>query len=240
MATTTVEIDQLATTEALVGSQLGIDCPEALAGWFERIYADARDSAGTIPWNREGANPAFIAWLNAEAPTIIRPGARVIVAACGLGHDVAELVRRGYDAVGFDVSPTCVRLAQETHPEIAERFCQADLLDPPIRFRGRFDLVVEIHTIQAAPPAMRTDLTHGLAWMLHRHGVLVAIARGRDATEPIEEVVGPPHPLTAAEMESLFAAEGLTPMRKIDDFYDDNDPPVRRLRGVFSVDHSRI
>lgn len=223
-------------TRSLVGSQVGIDCPEALADWFERVYTEADHHAEDVPWCHKAANPSFVAWLNVEAPSIIRPGARVVVAACGLGHDVTELVNRGYDAVGFDVSPTCVRWAKEEHPELADRFFQADLLDPPIKLRGRFDLVVEIHTIQSAPPAMRSALTHGLTGMLHRHGVLVAIARGRDASEPIESVVGPPNPLTSREMESLFAVEGLTPTQAIDDFFDDNDPPARRLRGVFAVD----
>jgi hypothetical protein len=240
MATTILDNDIRLSTETLAGSQIGIDCPEALAEWFERVYAEAEQHADAVPWCHAGANPSFIAWLNVEAPSIIRPGARVIVAACGLGHDVAELVSRGYDAVGFDVSPTCVGWAKEAHPDLADRFFGADLLNPPIKLRGRFDLVVEINTIQAAPPTMRAALTHGLAGMLHRHGVLVAIARGRDADEPIESVVGPPHPLTAAEMGSLFATEGLTSVRPIDDFFDDNDPPVRRLRGVFTVDHNGI
>jgi hypothetical protein len=231
LPTTTIDGDT-----SLAGSQLGIDCPEALADWFERVYVEAGERAEAAPWCHAGANPLFVAWLNVEAPSIIRPGARVVVAACGLGHDVAELVNRGYDAVGFDVSPTCVRLAQQEHPDLAERFFCADLLDPPIRLRGRFDLVVEIHTIQAAPLCMRSAIAHGLAGMLHRHGVLVAVSCGRDESEPIESVVGPPHPLTATEMETLFGAEGLTPTRPIDDFFDDNDPPVRRLRGVFSVD----
>lgn len=230
-ATTTIE-----SASSLVGSQLGVDCPEALADWFERVYAEAGEHAEMVPWCHAGANPLLVAWLNVEAPSIIRPGARVVVAACGLGHDVAELVNRGYDAVGFDVSPTCVRLAQEEHPDLAERFFCADLLDPPIRLRGRFDLVVEIHTIQSAPPPMRSAITHGLTGMLNRRGVLVAIARGRDASEPIESVVGPPHPLTLREMESLFEAQGLTPTRPTDDFFDDNDPPAHRLRGVFAVD----
>ncbi len=83
---------------------------------------------------------------------------------------------------------------------------------------------------------MRSAITHGLTSMLNRRGVLIAISHGRDASEPIGSVVGPPHPLTVDEMESLFKAEGLNPTRPIDDFFDDNDPPVRRLRGVFAVD----
>jgi len=225
---------------SLVGTQSGVDSPRKLADWFERVYADADFRADLVPWCRGRANPFFISWLNVEAPSIIRPGARVAVAACGLGHDVAELVNRGYDAFGFDVSPTCVRWAQEEHPDLADRFFQADLLDPPVKMRGRFDLVVEINTLQSVPPRMRHALAHGLAWMLHRHGMLVAVARGRDASIPIDEVAGPPYALTAGELETLFAAEGLTPTRDIDDFFDDNDPPVRRLRGVFAVDQNDL
>ena len=87
---------------------------------------------------------------------------------------------------------------------------------------------------------MRPSIAHGLSGMLHRHGVLVAVARGRDSAESIEDVQGPPYPPTAREMESLFADEGLTPMRPVDDFFDDGDPPVRRLRGVFVVDQNDL
>ncbi len=248
MATTSINNPPTETTAhgtapvngAVVGSQLGIDCPEALADWFERIYAQAEQHTERVPWCHAGANPSFIAWLNVEAPSIIRPGARVVVAACGVGNDVAELVNRGYDAVGFDVSSTCIEMAKEEHPDLADRFIQADLLNPPIRLRGRFDLVVEIHTIQAAPVSMRPAIAHGLSGMLHRHGVLVAVAHGRDETESLENLTEPPYPLTAGEMQSLFAAEGLTLMRPVDDFFDDGDPPRRRLRGVFAVDQNDL
>ena len=43
----------------------------------------------------------------------MRRGSRVVV-GCGLGDDVAELLSRGYDAVGFDVSPTAIGWARPT------------------------------------------------------------------------------------------------------------------------------
>jgi len=35
------------------------------------------------------------------------------------------------------------------------------------------------------------------------------------------------------ELEAAMAEAGLEPVRPLDDFMDDNRPPVRRLRGVY-------
>lgn len=44
----------------------------------------------------------------------LRPGARVLDAACGTGKSMLPLLRRGYDVRGCDLSPAMVRAAQTT------------------------------------------------------------------------------------------------------------------------------
>lgn len=204
-----------------------------LGPWFEKFYRDAAGDISRVPWADGAANPAFVAWLNAAAPCLVRPGGRVAVVGCGLGHDAVELVNRGYDVTAFDIAPTAVEWAKRLHPAHEDRFVVADACAPPSRLRHRFDLVVEAFTIQSAPLAFREDLVKGMAELLGPRGVLLAICRGRANDAPVNGFDAPPYPLTVGELVGLMRGAGLAPLSDVDDFEDDGDPPVRRLRGCF-------
>jgi len=62
---------------------------------------------------------------------------------------------------------------------------------------------------------------------------VLTICRGRDESEPIEHLKGPPWPLCPSELLGLMEAGGLQPLRELDDFMDDEPTPKRRLRAVF-------
>jgi SAM-dependent methyltransferase len=196
---------------------------------FESIYREAAGDASHIPWSDGLANPALVAWLDVVAPSIVRCGARVAVVGCGLGEDARELVQRGYDVTAFDISSTAIEWARRLDPANSECYVQADLFDPPARWRHRFDLVVEIYTIQALPPTTRPSTMAALGGLVSLHGHLLVICRG--AETPVGEDDGPPWALTRGELLDLASSAGLGPAGNVDEFTD--DAGTARIRGLF-------
>jgi len=192
-----------------------------------------------VPWARAGTDPLLLRWLNSQARSLVRPGCRAVVVGCGLGDDVVELGERGFDVVGFDISPCAVHWAAQRHPRHAERFVVADLLAPPTRLLKRFDLVVEIRTIQSLAPCARCAVAAAVANLLCPRGVLLAIARGRDGSRPLDEFVSQPWPLTRAELVELFEPHGLGTLNGANGIEEvvepgrDGAPPVQRLCATF-------
>jgi hypothetical protein len=82
----------------------------------------------------------------------------------------------------------------------------ADLLDPPVEWSGAFDLVVEIHTVQALPRTVRGTAIANVARFVAPAGTLIVIAFAGDRPD------GPPWPLSRADLDG-FTAGGLTPVR---------------------------
>lgn len=196
---------------------------------YDALYVAAGSDESLIPWQHGTAHPALVNWLNAEAPSLVRPGARVVVVACGLGDDAAELVERGYDVTAFDCSPTAVAWAVRRHPSLEGRVVVADLFDLPGSMGHRFDLVVEINTLQAVEPSGRAEAAGGVASLVSARGVVLVICHGRDEDQsPGDE---PPYPLSLAELTGLMQSHGLCLTREPDDFV--NDGGRRIFRAVF-------
>jgi 2-polyprenyl-3-methyl-5-hydroxy-6-metoxy-1,4-benzoquinol methylase len=198
---------------------------------FEAIYADAQGDASRIPWADQRPNPALVNWLNAVAPSLIRSGARVVCVGCGLGDDARELMRRGYDVSAFDCSRTAVEWAKRLDPANARCYQQADLLNPPLKWKRRFDLVVEVNTIQSLPPEMHSATVRAIAELMSPHGRLLVICRGADEPGHLED--GPPWALTREELLEAATTAGLMVDGQLAVFTDDEDPPVQRMRALF-------
>lgn len=201
------------------------------ADYFESIYSDAHGDASRVPWADLQAHPALINWLNAVAPSLIRCGGRVCAVGCGLGDDARALMARGYEVTAFDCSPTAIAWAKELDPSNAPCYCQADLFQPPQRWRRRFDLVVEINTIQSLSPDLHLGAVSAIADLVSPHGYLLAICRASDAPVAIED--GPPWALTQNQLLEATALAGLKPVEAVSVFSDEEDPAVQRMRGLF-------
>jgi len=161
--------------------------------------------------------------MNAIAPTILRCGARVAVPGCGLGDDVREIAGRGYDVTGFDVSATAIAWARELHASCDAIFDVADILDPPARWRRRFDLVVDVRLMQSLPINRRRDVMGGLAGLMSPHGHLLLIADGREGL--VTDADGPPWPLTVDAVTELAHDAGLVSTTAPSLFASDDDAP---------------
>ncbi|MCZ6834417.1 MAG: methyltransferase domain-containing protein [Planctomycetota bacterium] len=199
---------------------------------FESIYTQAEGDRARVPWDDGQPSPALINWLNAIAPSIVRCGARVVVPGCGLGDDAVGLLHRGYEVTAFDLSPTAIEWARRDDPLNERCYHVADLFETPSRWKHRFDLVVEINTIQSLPPSMRESTLGALKELMSPHGHLLVICRGLDETEECPE--GPPWPLRESELLKAASLAGLAAQGDITNFIDDSGPaPVRRLRGLF-------
>lgn len=197
-------------------------------GFFEAIYQDAAGDAARIPWGDLRPSPALVNWLNAVAPSLIRCGSRVAVVGCGLGDDARELIARGYDVTAFDWSATAVEWARDRDGANADCYHQADLFDMPARWRHRFDLVVEVNTIQSLPPARQPDAVQSLESLLSPRGHLLVICR--HAEQPVSADAGPPWAIVPGDLVTWAGRAGLVSETAPVPFLDDEEPPVSRMR----------
>jgi len=191
-------------------------------GFFEALYANAGGDTGAIPWADLEPNPRLVAWLKEHD---VR-GERCLVVGCGLGDDAAALAAAGARVTAFDVSPTAVKWARERWAEQPIDFAVADALDTPAEWRGGFDRIVEIYTIQALTADLRRRALDTMARNLAPGGQLLVICRGRDDSEAPGE--GPPWRLSLTELSEPLKERGLRSIEHSDGL-DDETPPVRRF-----------
>lgn len=170
--------------------------------WFEELWsAAARDEVDT-PWDRDAPYPAVAELADAQGAG---RGRRAVVVGAGLGLDAEHLASRGWDTTAFDVAPSAVELARSRHPGSGVRYRVADLLDLPDDLRGAFDLVLEVFTVQALPPAVRRRAVEGVRSLLAAGGTLLAVQIAREPHESPDD--GPPWLLDEAGMRAFEAED---------------------------------
>jgi len=167
---------------------------------FEEMYAAAGEDLAALPWASLKPFPLLVEWLDRAGAGM---GGKALVVGTGLGDDAEELARRGFDVTAFDLSPTAIERARERFPESAVDYRVADLLDLPGEWRGRFDLVVEIRTLQSLPIGDRRAAATAIAGTVAPGGLLWLFALGRDSHRPGESR---PWPVTEEELAVLEAA----------------------------------
>ena len=191
--------------------------------WFEELYSTADRDDDWIPWSDGHPNPLLVEWAVGQQDL-----GRALVVGCGLGEDAAFLDQHGWDVTAFDLSPTAVEWAKELFSESKVEWLTANLLDLPEEWNSSFDLVLEVHILQAMPEFIRLQASPKLAPLVRNGGHLVCIGRFQTDSEPVE---GPPWPLSRSFIESI--GENL-PMQGLDVCsLPDDEPDVSRFRAVW-------
>ena len=139
-----------AQVKAIVASHFERNDP---IGWFETLYSTAAGDTSLIPWADQKANHNLTSWLDRERVKGI--GRSAIVVGCGLGDDAEELARRGFAVSAFDISQSAIDWCRQRFASSPVKYAQADLLNVPGEWRGKFDFVFESYTIQALPRSLR-------------------------------------------------------------------------------------
>jgi Methyltransferase domain len=167
---------------------------------FEEMYAAVGDDLTALPWAGLKPFPLLVEWLDGAGAGV--SGAALVVGS-GLGDDAEELARRGFTVTAFDLSPTAIERTRERFPASTVDYRVADLLDLPAEWRERFDLVVEIRTLQSLPIGVRAAAPAAIARTVAPGGLLWLFALGRESHQPGETR---PWPVTSAELAVLESA----------------------------------
>lgn len=169
---------------------------------FDDIYAHLRGKdPTTVPWANASPHRLLTSWLDERSGRGIDwSGQRALVIGAGLGDDANALAELGFRVTAFDYSPHAIAWARERFPDVAVDWHVADLFALPDSWRNAFDLVVEVHTIQALPPTRRQETIRAITGTMATDGDLVVISWTHEAHRPRD---GRPWPLTLAEIDSI-------------------------------------
>jgi SAM-dependent methyltransferase len=167
------------------------------AFWQERFETK------TTPWDRLGASPQLLAWLDSGE---LQP-CRIAVPGCGSGWEVAELAKRGFEVVGIDYVAVAVDKARAYLKQkgVSAEVVQADVLTyEPI---APFDAIYEQTCLCALHPEHWFRYAGQLrAWLRH-DGVLWArfMQMVRPAATEEGQIQGPPYHCDINAMRALFS-----------------------------------
>ena len=180
--------------------------------WFDQLYGMANRDPAIIPWARMAPNQIMMNWVEENCSL-----GNALVIGCGLGDDAVGLENIGFNVTAFDISEHCVDWCKERFPNSKVQWLVGDILDPKQEWYGNFDLIVEIHILQAIPDGgIREKAAEQMPKLLADNGKMLCIGRLDDGRQTIQP---PPWPLKQAWLNDSFAMlESLefTPFRNDD------------------------
>lgn len=141
--------------------------------WFETLYSESNESGNGIPWANMAPHPIFKSWIDETSP--LKDEKTALVVGCGLGDDAIELETKGYKVIAFDVSDSAIELCKKRFPKSQVEFIKADLIEGVSDWYMKFDLVLEIFTIQALPPKYEETVIQNISDFVSVSGKLIVI-----------------------------------------------------------------
>ena len=157
---------------------------------------EARYQSQDMPWEKGAPSPGLVDFLAAH-PEL--PRGTVCVPGCGTGHDVRAWAGAGFDAYGFDLAPSAVRIASEktTAAGLRANFSLANFLtdEPP----QPFDWVFEHTLFCAIQPNERDSYVQAARRWLKPDGQYLAV------NYLIPDTDGPPFGTTREELIARFS-----------------------------------
>lgn len=156
-------------------------------------------------WDRGGANPQLLSWLDSGA---LQP-CRIAVPGCGRGWEIAELAKRGFTVVGIDYTPAAVEMARNliNAQGLNAQIVQHDVL----RYQPeeKFDAVYEQTCLCALHPEHWFAYAQQLRHWLRPGGNLWVLFMQMIRTSASEEgaIVGLPYHCDINAMRALFPQE---------------------------------
>lgn len=163
-----------------------------------RDWNSAYENQNT-PWDKGYAAPPLAEFLQQNEVS-----GKVLVPGCGSGHDVRLLAGQGAEVLGLDIAPSALRKAAEFPVAGAERYEIGDFLNLEERFHRQFDWVVEHTCLCAIEPSEREAYTKALCLALKPGGRYLAVFFRKVSNYTGE---GPPHPISAEEIDQLFSEQ---------------------------------
>ncbi|MCY4054046.1 MAG: class I SAM-dependent methyltransferase [Hyphomicrobiales bacterium] len=192
--------------------------------WFDLAYELYGENKIGIPWVERVVNPIFLKWFKKHKPA----PCKALVVGCGLGDDAAYLAKQGFQVTAFDISERAVQECKKRFPCLPVDWRTLNLFESPEEFYGQFDFVLEIYTLQVLPGSMRRDAFSHMCRFVSPKGKILLISCARNAEDNPGRM---PWPLTIDELDPPLSSIKLA--GKIQDFYDDEFPPVRRFLALY-------
>jgi len=169
-------------------SQTPGDPDLSAAGWQKRY------DANQTGWDRGEPNPALLQWLKLGA---LKAGS-VYVPGCGLGHEVVELAKRGFEVTAVDFTQSAT---QSLKQRLLNQGLVAEVLRESVlhyRDAAAFDAVYEQTCLCAIDPKQWTNYEQRLHASLRIGGKLFALFMQTDSP------IGPPFHCDLDAMQELF------------------------------------
>ena len=137
-----------------------------------RDYWENRYQTGDMQWEKGAPSPGLVDFLAAHPE--LKKGT-VGVPGCGTGHDVRAFAAAGFEAFGFDLAPSAIKLSEEKTKAagLSAKFRLADFLhdEPPQKFDWLFE-----HTLFCAiQPSERDAYVRAVLRWLKPGGFYLAV-----------------------------------------------------------------